>query len=188
MRGPVLVGCALLAACKPPPTDADILRAIPEAEPVFASEPLPSPDTEGALWAASASAEGRLVYGIPGQPALLALECVSQAGELPRLAITRLAPADEEAGALLAMVGNGHIGRIAVDATELGGRLFWRGEALAADAAWEPLGGPRELIATVPGAGTVELNPSPLPGVLIERCRNGIASVGAAPDAPASQQ
>lgn len=188
MRALALFGLALLAGCKPPPTDADILRAMPETEPTFPSEPLPSPDTEGAGWAQSANAADRLVYGIPGQPALIALECVTQEGELPHLSITRLAEADEGAGAMLAMVGNGHIGRIAVDATELGGRHYWRGETLAADVAWEPLGGPRELIATVPGAGTVEINPSPLPGVLIERCRNGIAS---APDElalPASPQ
>lgn len=181
----VLVVLVLLAACKPPPTDADILRAIPEAEPVFASAPLPSPDTTGAVWVASESSEGRLIYGIPGQAALLALECVSQADELPRLSITRLAEADEGAGAMLAMVGNGHIGRMAVDATELGGRFYWRGEALAADAAWEPLNGVRELIATVPGAGTVELNPSLLPAVLIERCRNGLPSVLGPPAAQA---
>ena len=162
-----------LAACKPPPTDAELRRDLPEAELTFASDPLPSPDTEGAVWAPSPQAEARVIYGIPGEPALLALECVDADGELPQLQITRLSPADEGASALLALVGNGHIGRIAVDARKIGGRIVWQGEKDAADLVWEPLAGPRALGATVPGAGRIELNPSQLPGALIETCRLG---------------
>jgi hypothetical protein len=168
-----LIALSALAACKPPPTDADMRRDMPEEEPTFASDPLPSPDTEGAMWAQSPQAEGRLIYGIPGEPALLAFECLDAQGELPALQITRLSPADEGAYALLALVGNGHIGRVAVDARTVGGRSVWQGEATAADILWEPLAGPRALGATVPGAGRVELNPSDLPGELIEECRAG---------------
>lgn len=162
----------VLASCKPPPTDADLQRELPEAKLTFASDPLPSPDTEGAVWAPSPQVAGRLIYGIPGDPALLALECIEEGGELPQLQITRLSPADEGASALLALVGNGHIGRIAVEAREIGGRSVWNGKADAVDIAWEPLAGPRALGATVPGAGRVELNPSDLPGAMIEDCRS----------------
>ena len=79
------------------------------------------------------------------------------------------------------MVGNGHIGRIAVDATEVGGRNVWRGEALASDLVWEPLGGRRALTLTVPGAGMVEINPSTLPGRFVEACRTG-DEIGEAPE------
>lgn len=170
-----------LPACKPPPTDAEMRRDLPEADLTFASEPIPSPDTEDALWAPSPQAEARVIYGIPGEPALLALECMDADGELPQLQITRLSPADEGASALLALVGNGHIGRIAVDARKSGQRLVWQGEADAAELVWEPLAGPRALGATVPGAGRVELNPSDVPGALIERCRFG---PDAEPEAP----
>jgi hypothetical protein len=71
----------------------------------------------------------------------------------------------------MALIGNGHIGRIAVDQVEIGGRSVWQGEASAALTAWEPLAGPRQLTATVPGAGMVTLNPSALPRDLIEDCR-----------------
>lgn len=162
-----------LAACKPPPTDADMARDLPETAPTFASEPQPSPETEGAIWAPSAQTGERIIYGVPGNPALLALECIEANSALPRLRITRLAPADEGAGALLALVGNGHIGRIPVDAREVGGQSVWQGEAEAAAILWEPLAGPRALGATVPGAGRIELNPSELPGELIENCRTG---------------
>jgi len=158
-----------LAACKPPPTDADMIREV-ELEN-FASAPLPSPDATGALWAVSQRSEGRLIYGVPSNPALISIECTDAA--VPAIRITRHSPADEGAGAMLAMVGNGHIGRLAVDAMRVTGRYFWVGEEPAASDVWEPLAGSRELIATVPGAGTVELRASPLPGALIEACRAG---------------
>lgn len=161
----------LAAACKPPPTDADMLRDLPEAAPTFASDPLPSPETEGAVWALSARTDGRLIYGVPGEAALLALDC--DVSDAPTIQITRISPADKDAGALLALVGNGHIGRLKVDATELNGQFFWVGEAPAIDELWEPLMGPRELITTVPGAGMVTLNPSAYPSQMIALCREG---------------
>lgn len=171
MRAVLAAGALiLLAACKPPPTDAGLDREMPVEEPTFASEPLPSPDTEGAVWARS-TAEGRIIYGTPGEPALVALECVEREGQSEALRIARLAPADEGAGALLALIGNGAVGRIEVDATELGSRQVWQGELPAADTAWEPLAGPRQVTLTVPGAGMVTLNPSAMPWELLSECR-----------------
>ncbi|WP_299193538.1 hypothetical protein [uncultured Erythrobacter sp.] len=167
-----------LAACKPPPTDADMARGMPEAAPTFASEPLPSPETEGAMWAPSPQNDARLLYGIPEQPALVALECLDAGSAAPSLQLTRLSPADEDAEALLALVGNGHIGRLEVDAEEVGGRIVWRGELLASDLAWEPLAGPRQVTLTVPGAGMVTLNPSEAPAALVSECR-GVEAVAA---------
>ncbi|MFL0356016.1 hypothetical protein ACI5KX_06005 [Erythrobacter sp. GH1-10] len=158
------------AGCKPPPTDADLDREMPQDEPTFASEPLPSPDTEGAIWAPSAE-ENRIIYGVPGQPPLLALACIEREGRSEALRITRLAPADEGASALLALIGNGAIGRIEVEATEIGSRTVWQGEIDAADTRWEPLNGPRQVTATVPGAGMVTINPSRLPEELLSECR-----------------
>ncbi|MEO0590127.1 MAG: hypothetical protein AAFZ11_06150 [Pseudomonadota bacterium] len=160
-----------LAACKPPPTDAGLKRDAAEEAPAYASDPLPSPDTEGAVWARSPQNAQRIVYGVPGKPALMALTCLSGEG-LPRLQVTRMSPADAGAGAILAFVGNGHIGRMDVDAITVTGRIVWQGTTLAADAALEPLAGPRQLTATVPGAGMVTLNPSPLPMEFLEDCRS----------------
>lgn len=176
-RGALLTGLMLVGAltgCKPPPSDAAVAR-VPLLSPASGpSEPLPSPDTTRAIWAPSAPANGgalRLVYGVPGQPVLLALECVEPASPNARLRVTRHAPADAGAGALLALIGNGAIGRVAVDAAMLGGRRLWRGEAPAVHPAWEALNGVREATATVPGAGLVRLNSSPLPMELITACR-----------------
>ena len=161
-----------LAACKPPPTDADMLREV-EMEN-FASAPLPSPDTEGAVWASSTRKMLRLVYGVPGAPALMALECSPHENERRRqLSIARLSPADDNATALLALIGNGHISRINVSAINLSGPSRWEGAASAYDERWEPLRGPRQITATVPGAGMVTLNPSEMPRRLIDLCREG---------------
>ncbi|MEL7188218.1 MAG: hypothetical protein AAGK17_01585 [Pseudomonadota bacterium] len=160
-----------LAACKPPPGDAAMERELPGEEPVFASLPLPSPETEGAIWAPSQK-EGRILYGVPQEPALIALECLNDGSE-PLVQITRMAAADEGAGALLALVGNGAIGRIEVDATKIGTRIEWQGAIAPSDRNIEPLSGPRKVTATIPGAGMVELNPSPLPGLFLEACKIG---------------
>jgi len=170
MRGRLALGLVVaLAACKPPPTDETLARTAPEAEKSFASTPVPSPETDGAIWAPSERVEQRIVYGIPGEPALIALACDESDGTL---SVTRFSPADEEAQAMLALVGNGHVGRLPVDQAEADGRRVWKGTHDPASEEWEPLAGPRRLIATLPGAGTVEINPSPLPMELIERCRS----------------
>ncbi|MEQ5788692.1 hypothetical protein J3454_12380 [Erythrobacter sp. NFXS35] len=170
-----LVAALALHACKPPPTDAATARADSLPLPAAPSTPLPSPDTTGAVWAASGGPEGatpmRLVYGIPGEPVLLALECLEPGTPDARLRISRQSPADKGAGALLALIGNGYIGRFPVDSTDQGGRLMWQGEVPADAQGWNALIGQREATATVPGAGLVRLNPSPLPAQLVEACR-----------------
>ena len=179
----VLVVAAGLAGCRPPPTDSDTARAATIVNLNAPSAPQPSPDTTGALWSLSTQQEGRIIYGIPGKPALLALECLSAGEGAPaRLRIARYAPADKGAGALLALIGNGAIGRLEVDAVKQGARQIWQGEAPADHPGWEPLGGPREITATVPGAGLVRLNPSPLPMALLEACRTPSPAQSASPE------
>lgn len=171
MRAIILTIAVALSSCKPPPSDAAMERDMPGAAPTFASEPLSSPDVEGAIWVPSQS-EGRIIYGIPDQPALIALECFGTVND-PQLQITRMAPADEGAKALLALVGNGALGRVRVSATEVGSRFEWRGTIAPTDRNIEPLLGPRKVTATIPGAGMVEMNPSPVPGAFIESCKGG---------------
>lgn len=119
----------------------------------------------------------RLVYGVPGQPVLVSLECLGAATPAAQLRITRHAPADKGAGALLALIGNRMVARIAVDATPQGARMIWQGQAAAALPAWEALADPVDATVTVPGAGLVRLNAGPLPIALVRTCRG--------PDLPA---
>jgi len=159
-----------LAGCKPPPTDNAAARVSLLAPAEGPSAPLPSPDTTRAVWASTGSAL-RLVYGVPGEPVLLALECLDPAGPEARLKITRHAPADPGASALLALIGNGLIGRFPVDAASLKGQRVWEGEAPALTPEWDALKPEREATVTVPGAGLLKLNPSPLPMALVTACR-----------------
>jgi hypothetical protein len=179
----VMAAAALaLPACKPPPTDAAMARAANVPASLGPSEPMASPPVEGAIWAQSKTA-GRLVYGIPGQPVLVSLQCLAPGTPAAQLRITRHAPADRDAQALLAVIGNRYIGRFPVDATKVGGRQLWQGEAPAIAQGWNALVGPLEVTVTVPGAGLVRLNPSSLPGQLVEACRK--VEAPASPTAPA---
>jgi hypothetical protein len=162
-----------ITACKPPPTDNDVARAATIVNLRGPSAPIPSPDTTKALWTPSERQSNRLVYGVPGEPVLLALDCVRKSETEPAaIRISRHAPADKDAGALLALIGNGTIGRLEVDATRQGQRQIWQGEAPADHPGWEALNGPREITATVPGAGLVRLNPSLLPMQFLTDCRS----------------
>lgn len=170
-----------LAGCKPPPTDAAVARVSLLGPAKGPSEPIPSPDVTGAVWANTANPL-RLVYGVPGKPVLLALECLAPGTLDARLRITRHAPADEGAAALLALIGNGWIGRFPVDATMISGKSLWQGDVPAAEREWDALKPEREATVTVPGAGLLRLNPGPLPMALVATCRgNGAASDGSDP-------
>ena len=176
LAGLVLTG---LAGCKPPPTDSAVARVSLAERAGGPSEPLPSPDVTGAAWAKTANPL-RLVYGVPGQPVLLALECLEPATPAARLRITRHVPADEGASALLALIGNGWIGRFPVDATDVKGQSLWQGDVPAMQREWAALKPERESTVTVPGAGLLKLNPSPLPLELVTTCRGNTADTQAA--------
>lgn len=176
------------AGCKPPPTDAAVARvSLVGAD--GPSAPIASPDTTGAVWAKAAGNEQRIVYGVPGQPVLLAIECLAPGTPEAALRITRHAPADEGAAALLALIGNGKIGRFPVAATPAGARLLWQGKVSALLPAWDALKPEREATVTVPGAGLVKLAPSPVPMALISACRGDqmLPEPAALPLPPADQ-
>lgn len=170
MRNAVILPLVLLAACKPPAAE-DYVARIGMAERGTPLPPILTPDTKGAGWAPSPANPQRLLYGKPGQPVLFALECTDgPAG--PVLTYTRFAAADARAKAILALIGNGHVSRLKIDAVREGGRWLWRGSEPAESANFEGLTGARQIEATVPGAGSLILNPSQLPGELILRCRS----------------
>lgn len=158
-----------LAACQPPAADDYLERGkVTEALPQ-ASEPLPSPDTTDAVWAPSDNAE-RLLYGVPGETPLLAVQC-ERSGDAPRLAFTRYVRTDREAQAMMAVVGNFHALRLPVDSTYNGRAWLWQGSVEADNPDLEAMTGQRAFEATIPGAGSVELKPSALVRDLVNACR-----------------
>ena len=169
-RASPLVLLAVLAACKPPASDDYVERTRIDTPVEGPAEPIDSPDTEGAIWAPAAEG-ARLLYGKPGERPLFAVECLEGDRAEATLAYTRFARADPGAKAVLALIGNGHVARLHIDAVRIGDVWRWEGAVTADDARMDVLTGTRQVEATVPGAGSVTLNPSALPGELVERCR-----------------
>ncbi|MDN3644833.1 hypothetical protein QWY75_01285 [Pontixanthobacter aestiaquae] len=161
-----------ITACKPPATDDYVERVTLSEADGLASMPIDSPDTEDAVWVESDRA-GRILYGEPGGTPLMALACTEEAGKR-FVHITRFAKADPDAQALIALIGNGHTARLPIDAAWNGRVWLWEGNYPASSLDLNVFTGPRRIEATVPGAGSVILNPSPRPAQLVEACRRQV--------------
>ncbi|MGB7373976.1 hypothetical protein [Pontixanthobacter sp.] len=176
-----ILACALLTACQPPAADEYSSRGSAANQNEGPSEPIDSPDSTGAFWASAGLAGGveeRIIYGQAGQPPYLGIACETGAARgsagpanAATVRITRFTPADPEAQALMALIGNGHMARLPVDAAFNGQVWLWEGSYSAASTDLDVLTGPRQIELTIPGAGSVILNPSAKPAALIDRCR-----------------
>ena len=168
VRTPALFLFALLSACKPPASQDYAARAQATPERTAPAAPVDSPDVEGADWAPSPSS-GRLLYGKPGEAPFFSLAC-----DDGLITYTRYVAADRGAKAVLALIGNGHVERLWIDAERDSsgedGAFLWRGQISASDPRLEVLTGPRRVEATVPGAGSLILNASSAPGEFVTRC------------------
>ncbi len=178
MRRPILIPALILAlaACGPSaqvPGNAERI-AIAQGE-ARVHDPLPSPDTSNAAWWVDPS--GRAIhFGDAGAPPHLSLDC--QIGDGPsRLTIIRHALALPGEEALFPIYGNGMRSRFLADATLHQGQADseWRWEAAvpAGDPQLDVFLGARELKATLPGKGMLEIGGSRIPGEFIDWCRAG---------------
>ena len=132
-------------------------------------EPLPSPDTAGASWAASAS--GRAIdFGQPGGKPFVTLACSVKAGQA-QVTVIRYAPARPGEKALFPVIGNRIISRFKVDAALVDNEWRWQGTLPADDSLLEVFEGPGALQATLPGGGTVKIAGSGVPGQFLTWCR-----------------
>ncbi|MGB3739819.1 MAG: hypothetical protein WA948_10775 [Pontixanthobacter sp.] len=156
----------LIAACIPPETDEVAGDNAVEALGDRPSTPLPSPDTEGAIWATGGKND-TLVYGIPGQPPLLALICHPR----KQLDIVRYARADRGAKALMAVLGNKGNARLPVDAVANGRTSLWRGRFSLDRRELDVLSSTGTIEVMVPGAGSLILDGSDSPGEFLIACR-----------------
>jgi hypothetical protein len=181
-RLPILMLVAL-AACRPPASDRYVQRIELGTDTDRPHVEAVSPDVEGAIWASSGGPE-RIVFGKPGKPPYLALACSGSGGD-PVVEITRFAQTDPHAKGMMALIGNGHVERLKVDAKWNGRGWLWQGRYRPEDTRLDALTGVRKLELTIPGAGTLKLEGDPLPGKLIELCRRLAApEVTASPVAP----
>ena len=172
MRAAFLVTCLLLAACgngADAPVQAQ--RISLEDARAKVAEPLLSPDTKGASWKVAANGQS-IDFGREGAEPWLTLACdVRQAPAT--LTIIRHAPTRPGLKALFPVLGNGMISRFEVDAALHDGEWRWEGAMPATDPMLEVFTGPRELQATLPGAGSLMIDGSRIPGEFVEWCRAG---------------
>ena len=142
-----------------------------------ARAPLPSPDTGEASWRVTPDGQA-IGFGNAGAAPFLTLAC--RIAEVPpRIEIIRHAPARPGEKALFPVIGNGTIARFKLDAALESGEWRWQGSVPADDALLEVFTGQRDLEATLPGAGTLLIAGSGIPGEFIRWCRAG-ADVGQA--------
>lgn len=126
---------------------------------------------EGAAW--QADTPDRIAFGLPGQQPLLAIACTRDGAGVAAIRILRATRAEEGAKALFALVGNGRIARLSLDARQPGEAGQWEGVIPADDPRLDVLRGSNSIEATLPGGGTLKLPASGAPGRLLAECRAG---------------
>lgn len=132
---------------------------------------------DGGMWTRNAS---ELTFGVPGQPAMLSLACAHDRLGAAGLVITRRTRAEDGAKALLALIGNGRIARLPLDAVTAGEAGEWRGTIPAADTRLDVLRGGNRIEGTLPGGGTILMPASGEPGRLLMECRASDRAAGSA--------
>lgn len=160
-----------LAACDRAPAPAVQRVELTEAHTVLPPVLQQSPDTTRSTWTVAANGQA-VHFGNPGAPPLISLAC-RPAESPPQLSVIRHAPALPGQGALFPVIGNGMRSRFLVDATLADGEWRWEARLAASDPMLDVFTGPREMLATLPGAGTLEVGASRIPGDFVRWCRAG---------------
>jgi hypothetical protein len=168
-RLPLIAATLLLAACD---RGTPVQRV--DIDPERAGGPVvmeQSPNTLNASWRVAENGRA-LDYGNVGETPLLSLACAPTEVP-PTLTIVRHAPARPGLTALFPVIGNGMRSRFPVDAKLEDGEWGWRVTLPASDPRWDVFTGSRQLLATLPGNGMLDIAGSRMPGAFVTWCRNG---------------
>jgi hypothetical protein len=178
IRSPLVSAFALvLAACTPTQSRQVTENAAPggstyPARMALAGVGLPAEaaplQPKGATWRADHAGAH---FGVSGQADLFSLACEHTPDGSALLRITRMTRADDNAKAMFALIGNGRIARLPIDALRAGEPGVWQARIPAADERLNVLRGGNTIEATLPGGGTLKLAPSNEPGRLLADCR-----------------
>ena len=164
----LLLPLALAACDRAPPPVQRIDLATARATPRVLEQ---SPVTTFAVWQVADNGQA-IHFGNPGVAPLLSLACRPTVNP-PEISVIRHLTALPGQGALFPVIGNGMRSRFLVDATLADGEWRWEARLPAADPMLDVFTGPRELLATLPGGGTLEIAGSRLPGEFVTWCRAG---------------
>ncbi len=159
-----------LAACDQPAPAQRVDLAEPRPSPPQVM--MESPDTSEGFW--SVADNGHAIrFGNAGEPPLLTLDCILREGAEPQMEIVRHAPASPGLTALFPIIGNGVRSRFMADAVLDEGEWRWEARVPASDAKLEVFTGTRQILATLPGRGMLDIHGSRIPGEFVTWCRAG---------------
>ena len=174
MRLTVTLLLGLLAGCErqaPVPSEDAVQRVAIEGPNQRQATAELSPDTSAADWQVADNGQA-IHFGDIDEPPLLTLGCdVSKVP--PEFVIIRHAKAYPGQGALFPVIGNGINARFPVDAVLADGEWHWEARLPADDPQLEVFSGIRDIIATLPGRGTLEIGGGRMTGEFLEWCRAG---------------
>ena len=171
-RLPLIVATLLpLAACDRAEEPDDPQRISLDAARGEAREPLASPDTDDARWTVAPDGQA-VAFGNAGERPFLSLACRVK-DDPPTIRVIRHAEARPGEKALFPVIGNGTISRFKADAALEDDEWRWQAVVPADDALLEVFTGAREIEATLPGAGSLIISGSRVPGEFIAWCRRG---------------
>ena len=171
-RLPLIVATLLsLVACDRAEEPVDPQRISLDAARGDAREPLASPDTDDARWTVAPDGQA-VAFGNAGERPFLSLACRVK-DVPPTIRVIRHAEARPGEKALFPVIGNGTISRFKADAALEDDEWRWQAVVPADDALLEVFTGAREIEATLPGAGSLIISGSRVPGEFIAWCRRG---------------
>lgn len=161
---------ALLTACGGEDSPVESRRISLDQARRTPTEPLPSPDTEGAVW--KVSADGQAIdFGQPGQPPYLTLACRLRESP-PEIRIIRHVLARPGEKALFPVLGTGNA-RFNLDAALEDGEWRWQGDFPTSDKQLDVFLTTNRIQATLPGGGMLMIDGSRVPGEFVTWCRAG---------------
>ncbi|WP_340589453.1 hypothetical protein [Erythrobacter alti] len=131
----------------------------------------PSPDTSDAFWTVSETGQA-IRFGNADESPLLTLGCNLQSTPI-ELVIVRHADALPGQSALFPFVGNGMRSRFFADTKLVDGEWRWESRLPVGDPQLDVFAGTRDLTATLPGRGMLEIKGSRIPGEFLDWCRAG---------------
>ena len=175
MRAATLFALLALAACSrddpPAPVQAERIALDNAGGGAPSSTPITLPDLTDAKWVVDENGQS-IHFGLAGEKPLLTLDC--RLGETPpEMHIIRHVKTRPGMKALFPVQGNGLRSRFLADAALGKGEWHWEAIIPADDPTLEVFTGPRELKATMPGAGMLEITGSRIPGEFVTWCRAG---------------
>ena len=178
VKGPRMVRAAVIAATLCALTACDRAEEPVDAQRVSLDEarggvrePLASPDTKNARWTVAPNGQA-VAFGNPGERPFVSLACRVK-DDPPTIRVIRHAEARPGEKALFPVLGNGTISRFKADAALEDDEWRWQAVVPAEDPLLEVFTGARQIEATLPGAGSVIIAGSRVPGEFIAWCRRG---------------